>query len=71
MVPVDEHSNVVDSIIFFRINHFKRDIQSKEKKTTHAISNQKTSVYIDHEPENIQGYIFAQLEELKKYFDKI
>jgi hypothetical protein len=35
----------------------KRDIQSKEKKTTHAISNQKTSVYIDHEPENIQGYI--------------
>ena len=49
----------------------KRDIQSKEKKTTHAISNQKTSVYIDHEPENIQGYIFAQLEELKKYFDKI
>jgi hypothetical protein len=46
-------------------------LQSKEKKTTHAISNQKTSVYIDHEPENIQGYIFAQLEELKKYFDKI
>lgn len=48
----------------------KKDIQFKEKKTTHAISNQKSSVDIDHEPENVQGYISVQLEELKKFLDK-